>query len=110
MGDRRKNGPMTQVEVYDVEKNTGSEATPFPGTPVFGHAGGLVGDTIVFIDGATKGTPGGAAYVASDECWTGKIDHKDPKKIEWSKLPAHPGPARLGIAAGAPARDPNVSF
>jgi hypothetical protein len=30
----------------------------------------------------------------------GKIDKKDPNKIEWSKLPAHPGPGRFGIVAG----------
>jgi hypothetical protein len=31
----------------------------------------------------------------------GKIDKKDPNKIEWSKLPPHPGPGRFGIVAGA---------
>ncbi len=110
IGGRSKSGPINQVQVYDVERNTWSQATPFPGTPVFGHAGGLIGDMIVFIDGATKGTPGGAPYVASEECWTGKIDHKDPNKIEWSKLPAHPGPARFGIAAGASERDHRIYF
>jgi len=39
--------------------------------------------------------------VSSNECWRGKIDHKDPNKIEWSKLPAHPGPGRFAIIAGA---------
>ena len=110
IGGRSKSGPINQVQVYDVEKNTWSQATPFPGAPVFGHAGGLIGDTIVFIDGATKGTPGGAPYVASDECWTGKIDHKDPNKIEWSKLPAHPGAARFGIAGGTSERDHRIYF
>ena len=48
-----------------------------------------------------KTRPAGNPYVVSDECWMGKIDHKDPNKIEWSKLPAHPGPGRFGIVAGA---------
>jgi hypothetical protein len=48
--------------------------------------------------------------VASEECWAGKIDHKDPNKIEWNKLPAHPGPARFGIAAGASERDHRIYF
>lgn len=100
VGGRSKNGAINNVQVYDVEKNTWSDATPFPGTPVFGHAGGLTDDTIVFVDGAKKNTAGGAAYVASDECWLGKIDRKDPDKIEWSKLPPHPGTARFGIVAG----------
>lgn len=98
VGGRSRNGPVNYVQVYDIEKNTWSQATPFPGTPVFGHAGGLTDDTIVFVDGAKKGE--GNSYAASDECWMGKIDKKDPNKIEWSKLSAHPGPGRFGIIAG----------
>ncbi len=100
VGGRSKNGPVNTVQVYDAEKNTWSQATAFPGTPVFGHAGGITDDTIVYVDGAKKDAASGK-YVASDECWMGKIDHKDPSKIEWSKLPAHPGPGRFGIVAGA---------
>jgi N-acetylneuraminic acid mutarotase len=101
VGGRSKNGPVNNVQVYDAQKNVWSEGTPFPGTPVFGHAGGLAEDAIVVIDGAKKNTGTGAPYVASDEGWIGKIDHKDPNKIEWSKLPPHPGLARFGIASGA---------
>jgi N-acetylneuraminic acid mutarotase len=100
VGGRSKTGPVNNVQVYDAEKNTWSQATPFPGTPVFGHAGGLSDDTIVFVDGAKKAGEGAGNYVASDECWMGKIDKKDPNKIEWSKLPKHPGSARFGIIAG----------
>jgi N-acetylneuraminic acid mutarotase len=101
VGGRSKNGPVNNVQVYDAEKNTWNQATPFPGTPVFGHAGGLANDAIVYVDGAKKNTAGGGAYDPSDECWIGKIDHKDSNKIEWSKLPPHPGPGRFGIVAGA---------
>jgi N-acetylneuraminic acid mutarotase len=101
VGGRSKNGPVNNVQVYDAEKNTWSQATPFPGAPVFGHAGGVTDETIVYVDGAKKDPAGGKNYVASDECWTGKIDHKDPNKIEWKKIPAHPGTARFGIIAGA---------
>jgi Kelch motif len=101
VGGRSKNGPVNNVQVYDAEKNTWSQATPFPGTPVFGHAGGLADDAIVYVDGARKNTAGGDPYVASDECWIGKIDRKDPNKIEWSKLPPHPGPGRFGIVGGS---------
>jgi len=101
VGGRSKNGPVNNVQVYDADKNIWSQATPFPGTPVFGHAGGLTDDTIVFVDGARKNTAGSAPYVASDECWLGKIDHKDPDTIVWSKLPPHPGPARFSIVSGA---------
>ena len=30
------------------------QATPIPGTPVFGHAGAIIGNTIVYVDGAYK--------------------------------------------------------
>jgi N-acetylneuraminic acid mutarotase len=110
VGGRSKNGPVNNVQVYDAEKNTWNQATAFPGTPVFGHAGGLANDAIVYIDGAKKNTAGGDAYVASDECWMGKIDRKDPNKIEWSKLPPHPGPGRFGIVAGAGEREHRVLF
>lgn len=100
VGGRSRSGPVNNVQVYDAEKNTWSEATPFPGTPVFGHAGSIADDTIVFVDGAKKNPAAGKSYVESDECWMGKIDHKDHDKIAWSKLPPHPGTARFGIIAG----------
>jgi N-acetylneuraminic acid mutarotase len=101
VGGRSKDGPVNNVQVYDVLHNTWSQATPFPGSPVFGHAGGLTDGIIVFVDGAKKNTSPGSAYVASDECWLGKIDRKNPNKIEWSKLPPHPGSGRFKIVAGA---------
>ncbi|HYM75912.1 MAG TPA: kelch repeat-containing protein [Candidatus Dormibacteraeota bacterium] len=109
VGGRSKNGPVNNVQVYDAEKNIWSQATAFPGTPVFGHAGAVADETIVYVDGAKKDATSGK-YVASDECWMGKIDHKDPNKVEWSKLPPHPGPGRFGIVAGAGERDHRVLF
>lgn len=110
VGGRSKNGPVNNVQVYDAEKNTWSQATPFPGTPVFGHAGGLADDAIIYVDGARKNAAGGDPYVASDECWIGKIDRKDPNKIEWSKLPAHPGLGRFGIVAGGIEKEHRILF
>ena len=107
VGGRSKNGPVNNVQVYDAEKDLWSQATPFPGTPVFGHGGGLADDAIVYVDGAKKDAN---RYVASDECWIGKIDHKDPNKIEWSKLPPHPGSGRFGIVAGAGEREHKILF
>lgn len=98
-----KNDAVRNVQIYDTDKDVWMQATPLPGTPVFGHAGSIVGDTIVYVDGASK-NPDGASpkYVASNECWMGKIPHKgDITKIVWTKLPPHPGSARYRIAAGA---------
>jgi N-acetylneuraminic acid mutarotase len=110
MGGRSAAGPVNNVQIYDVEKDTWSQATPFPGTAAFGMAGGIVDENIVIVDGAKPGATGGPRYVASDECWFGKIDKKDPTKIEWSKLPAHPGSARFGIASGAGEREHRIYF
>jgi hypothetical protein len=110
IGGRSPKGPVNNVQVYDVEKDTWSQATPFPGTPVFGLAGGLADGTIVIVDGAKPGPAGGPRYIASDECWLGKVDRKDPNKIEWSKLPAHPGTARFAIAGGGSDRDHRIFF
>ena len=110
VGGRSKNGPVNNVQVYDAEKNTWSQATPFPGTPVFGHAGGLADDAIVYVDGAKKSSAETETYIASDECWMGKVDHKDPNKIQWSKLPPHPGPGRFGIVAGGGEKEHKIMF
>jgi N-acetylneuraminic acid mutarotase len=107
IGGRAKNGPVNNVQVYDAEKNTWSQATAFPGTPVYGHAGGIADETIVYVDGAKKE---GTGYVVSDECWMGKIDKKDPNKIDWSKLPPHPVAGRFDIVASGLDRDHKVMF
>ncbi|MGA7592620.1 MAG: kelch repeat-containing protein, partial [Candidatus Sulfotelmatobacter sp.] len=110
IGGRSPDGPVNNVQVYDVDRDTWTQATPFPGTPAFGMAGGVADEEIVVVDGAKPGPQSGPRYVASGECWLGKIDRKDPMKIEWSKLPAHPGTARFGIAAGGADRDHRIYF
>ncbi len=110
VGGRSPDGPVNNVQVYDLEKDSWSQATPFPGTPVFGLSGGVADETIVIVDGAKAGPSGGPRYVASDECWLGKIDHKDPNKIEWSKLPPHPGTARFASAGGGSNHEHKIFF
>src|SRR5260370_21376217 len=100
-----KGDAVRNVQVYDTDKDTWIQATPIPGTPVFGHAGAIIGDTIIYVDGAYQNPSGpNPKYVASSECWMGKIPNSkkgDITKIEWTKLPPHPGNARYRIAAGA---------
>jgi N-acetylneuraminic acid mutarotase len=110
IGGRSPNGPVNNVQLYDIDKDSWTQATPFPGTPAFGMAGGIADENIVVVDGAKAGASGGAKYVASDECWLGKIDRKDPAKIEWSKLPAHPGTAHFGIAGGGSDHEHRIYF
>ncbi len=98
-----KGNAVRNVQVYDTDKDTWMQATPMPGTPVFGHAGAIIDDTIVYVDGAYKNPYGtNPKYVASSECWMGTIPKKgDFTKIVWRKLAAHPGSAHYRIAAGA---------
>ena len=105
-----KNEAVRNVQVYDIEKNTWRQATPIAGKPVFGHAGALVDDTIIYVDGAYQNASGSPPYIASDECWMGKIDHHDATKIQWSKIPNHPGSARYRIAAGASEKDRKIYY
>src|SRR6202165_3623835 len=90
-----KGDAVRNVQVYDTDKDTWMQATPISGTPVFGHAGAILGDTIVYVDGAYKNPSGpNPKYVASSECWMGKIPQKgDITKIERPNLPAPPGKA-----------------
>jgi N-acetylneuraminic acid mutarotase len=111
IGGWSKTDAVRNVQIYDTDKDRWMQGTPLPGTPVFGHAGGIVGDTIVYVDGAYKNAPGASPkYVASSECWMGKIDKKDPTRIEWKKIPPHPGNARYRIAAGASEKENRIYF
>lgn len=105
VGGRSRKGPINDVLVYDPDNNTWEKATPTPGAPVFGHAGAILGDTIVYVDGATS-----AEGDISNACWMGKIDKKNPLKITWSKLPEHPGTPAFRTAAGASQRDDKIYF
>jgi N-acetylneuraminic acid mutarotase len=110
IGGRSGQDPIPNVQVYDIAKNHWEQATPLPGTPVFGHAGTIYSDAIVYVDGARKNPDGNPKYVASDECWFGKVDRKNVKIIKWTKIAEHPGGGRFRIAAGVSERDHRIYF
>ena len=92
---------MTTVQAYDPDADRWvSFTTPIPGTPVFGHAGGLIDDTIVYCGGAKMRGGGTPKYGISGECYRGKIDPADPATIAWRAIAAHPGAPRYRAAAG----------
>ena len=93
-----------RVQVYDSVRNGWFEATPFPGTPVFGHAGAIVGNHLLVTDGVAvlgKKPDGHNRYGLVDEAWAGEIDPADPAKILWRRLPPHPGKPAYRMAAAA---------
>jgi len=95
---------VAEVQVYDPAADAWRAATPIPGPPVFGHAGGLTGDVIVYIDGARMDPGRAPRFVHEASSWLGRIDHADPTRITWHRLPDHPGPPLYRAASGAMGR------
>jgi len=99
-------GNVNLVQRYDTVSNTWTQATPIPGTSLFGHAGGIVGNNIVYCDGVAviPHADKSRSFEASDECWLGIINATDSRRIDWRPLAAHPGLPRYRMAAaGVPA-------
>lgn len=95
-------GNVTLVQRYDVLEDKWVGATPFPGTPVFGHAGAIAGNVLVVCDGVrVTELQGKRRFEPSPECWLGVIDTNAPENIGWTRIAQHPGPARYRMAAAA---------
>lgn len=89
---------VANVQIFDPAKNAWRQATPIPGPPVFGHAGGIAGDAIVYVDGVRVDTEP-RRFSLEPSSWLGRIDPTDPGRIDWTRLPAHPGPPLYRAAA-----------
>jgi N-acetylneuraminic acid mutarotase len=101
-------GNISDVQVYDTKENSWFKASDYPGTPVFGHAGGIVGNQFVISDGVAvvgKDENGKRQFDTVNEGWMGTIDPEDPAKITYERLPQLPGRGhyRMG-GAGDPAK------
>lgn len=93
-------GNVSVVQMFDTRTGAWTEATPFPGTPVFGHSGGIAGDSIIVTDGvASVFADGKRKFVAAKLTWRGDIDPNNPTQISWRAVDAHSGPARYRMAA-----------
>jgi len=94
-------GNVNLVQRYDTVSDTWTQATPIPGTSLFGHAGGIVGNHIVYCDGVAviPHADKPRSFAASDECWSGIINSEDSRRIDWRPLAAHPGLPRYRMAA-----------
>jgi N-acetylneuraminic acid mutarotase len=94
-------GNVNLVQGYDILENRWFQATPYPGQPVFGHAGGIVGTRMIICDGVairTRDKPP-RAFDAVDACFQGQIDEDDPSRIEWTRLLHHGGPPLYRMAS-----------
>lgn len=98
-----RDGNVANVQVFDTVEGVWFNASDFPGIPVFGHAGGLVGDRIVIIDGvAVLGEHDGRReFGLVSQAWSGEINPDDPSDIAWRRVNDHGGPALYRAAGGA---------
>ena len=105
-------GNVNLVQRYDVVEDTWKQATPTPGRPVFGHAGGIVDNTIVYCDGVAvePHIDRGRDFVANAECFAGIIDKEESRRIDWRKIEPHPGKPRYRMASAGIADHDGVMF
>jgi N-acetylneuraminic acid mutarotase len=95
-------GNVSLVQIYDIKTNTWTKGTDYPGTPVFGHAGGIVKNRFVIADGVAvvgKDSEGRRIFDTVNEGWLGTIDPDDPTEITYQKLPQLPGRGHYRMAA-----------
>ena len=99
-------GNVNLVQVLDTHTLKWAQATPWPGAAVFGHAGGISGDRLLVCDGVKIWHPaeGTRQFRMSDECWQGRIDSTDHRRIHWNPVSAHPGKPGYRMAAAADQR------
>lgn len=105
-------GNVRLVQVYDAEEDRWFRASDYPGAPVFGHAGGIVGNVMVIAGGVKVVAKRGAdrRFAISGEAFLGEIDASDPARINWRPLPAHEGPLLYRAAAAGVAERNLVVF
>lgn len=105
-------GNVNLVQIYDVKKNSWQQASPFLGKPVFGHAGGIVGNQMIVCDGVAviANANKRRSFAANPACYHGTIDKTNPSKIDW-RLISHPtGKARYRMAATGVEKNNQIVF
>ncbi len=105
-------GNVKLVQIYDTKKNKWELGTDYPGTPVFGHAGGIVGNKFVIADGvAVVGKKDGKRiFDTVNEGWLGTIDKKDHRKITYKRLPQLPGRGHYRMAGAGDEKRNQIIF
>ena len=95
-------GNVNLVQVLDTHSMEWAQATPWPGTPVFGHSGGISSDQMLVCDGVKIQYPADESprqFLSSSECWLGRVNAENHRQINWRSVPSHPGVARYRMAA-----------
>lgn len=106
-------GNVRDVQFYDIKNDTWAKATEYPGSPVFGHAGGIVGNRFVIADGVAvlgKDDKGRRQFGTVNEGWMGTIDPADPSQITYRRLPQLPGRGHYRMAGAGDDAGKRVLF
>ncbi len=93
-------GNVQLVQVYDPFSGSWRQGTPIPGPGLFGHTGGIAGNTIIFVDGV-RTSNSRPRYTIERRSWRGDINPDDPTSISWIEIEQHPGPPVYRGAGGA---------
>ena len=98
-----KDTNVSDVQIYDTVTDSWQSATDWPGAPVFGHAGGGVGNVMIVCDGVQiippKDEDSRRTFETISACWRGDIDPADMTNITWKRLPQLPGKGLYRMAA-----------
>lgn len=99
-------GNVNLVQILDTQTGEWQQATPWPGEPVFGHAGAIFKHKMVVCDGvriqyphASQGAEKKRKFLSSPQCWLGEINTDDIRRINWRRLTDHPGKSRYRMVA-----------
>jgi len=106
-------GNVNLVQVFDNFSQKWQQATPFPGTPVFGLAGAAIGNQLLVCDGVKLNyADGKRSFAMQSQCYLGNIDSKSALKISWQPIAHHGHPARYRQVATAVTlnNEPMIAF
>lgn len=100
VGGWNGDGAVNLVQVFDNFTQKWAQATPKPGKAVYGLAGAIVNNTLVFCDGVSLDYQTGQRVKATEpSCYQGVIDSRDALKIAWKPIEHPTGQARFRMAA-----------
>ena len=96
-------GNVNLVQVYDSKTDTWLQGSPFLGTPVFGQAAAISGNTIVVCDGVIvkPNLLARRSYAPTAQCLKGVISKNSPATIDWQLIKHPTGKGRYRMAATA---------
>lgn len=101
---------VTDVQIFDTKTDRWLAATPVIGPAVFGHAGGIVDDTLVYCDGVAVDPDRKPKFAIAPGCYRGELDRRAPTQIAWRKIASPPIAARYRAAAGRWGRTSLIVF